>query len=98
MNNLHISYDLFAPGKNYDAVIAKIQSLGEWAKIHKSFWYVKSTLSAAQARDAVWAVMDFNDSVYVVDSTNNEAAWINLHKDVGPYIKDRWFKQYQFAS
>ena len=81
-NNLHISYDLHAPNKNYDAVIAKIKTLGNWAKIHKSFWYVNSDLTAAQARDAVWAAMDSDDTVYVVDATNNDAAWQNVSNEV----------------
>jgi hypothetical protein len=65
-NNLHISYDLHEPGKNYDRVIGAIKQLGSWAKIHYSFWYVKSNLTAAQARDAVVRALDANDSVYVV--------------------------------
>jgi len=45
-NNLHISYDLNVSGQNYEAVIAKIKTLGGWAKIHKSYWYVNSVLTA----------------------------------------------------
>ncbi|MEY2539280.1 MAG: hypothetical protein QOG67_3020 [Verrucomicrobiota bacterium] len=77
-NNLHISYDLHKPDKNYDAVIAKIKTLGNWAKIHYSYWYVKSGYSARQACDEVWSVMDSDDSVYVVDASSNSAAWQNL--------------------
>jgi len=36
-NNLHISYDLHEPGKNYGEVIAAVKRLGAWAKIHYSF-------------------------------------------------------------
>lgn len=89
-NNLHISYDLYAPGQNYEKVIAAIKQLGGWAKIHKSFWYVNSSYTAAQARDYVWAVMDSNDSLYVVDSTNNVAAWQNLTTEVANFIRDNW--------
>jgi hypothetical protein len=72
-NNLHVSYDLNNPGQNYDAIIAKIKTLGS-PKIHNPFWCVKSALTASQACDAVWSAMDKNDTVYVVDSTNNSAA------------------------
>lgn len=89
-NNLHISYDLNVPGQNYEAVIAKIKTLGAWAKIHKSFWYVKSSMSATQARDAVWSVMDASDTVYVVDATNNEAAWQNLSQEASAFIAKKW--------
>jgi hypothetical protein len=91
-NNLHISYDLYAPGQNYAEVIAAIKELGDWAKIHKSFWYVNSSYSASQACAHVWAVMDANDSLYVVDPSNNAAAWQNLSDEVAEFINDRWWK------
>jgi hypothetical protein len=90
--NLHISYDLNVPGQNYDAVIAKIKSLGSWAKIHKSFWYVNSNYTAQQACEAVWAVMDASDTIYVVDASNNDAAWQNLIPAASQQIKDQWYK------
>ncbi|HMI96905.1 MAG TPA: CRISPR-associated protein Cas2 [Micropepsaceae bacterium] len=89
-NNLHVSYDLNNPGQNYDKVIAAVKALGDWAKIHKSYWYVKSGLTASQAAESVWAVMDSNDTVYVVDATNNTAAWQNVSPDAAQYIKDNW--------
>ena len=93
MNNLHISYDLKEPGKNYAAVIEAIKALGSWAKVHKSFWYVKSSLTAEQARDRIWKAMDSSDTVYVVDATNNQAAWQNLSSEVSEFIKDKWHKK-----
>lgn len=89
-NNLHISYDLNVPGQNYEAVIAKIKTLGTWAKIHKSFWYVNSSLTAQQACEAVWSVMDRSDTVYVVDATNNVASWQNLSNEVSNLIIEQW--------
>jgi hypothetical protein len=89
-NNLHVSYDLFAPGKNYDHVIEAVKGLGSWAKIHYSFWYVKSSLTAEQARDRILKALDPNDSVYVVDATNNSAAWHNIPSDSAKFIRDNW--------
>lgn len=89
-NNLHISYDLYVPNQNYEKVIAAIKTLGSWAKIHKSFWYVKSSYTASQARDRVWLAMDANDSLYVVDATNNEAAFQNVSGEVSEFIKEEW--------
>jgi len=89
-NNLHISYDLNVPGQNYDVVIAKIKTLGGWAKIHKSYWYVNSNLTARQACDAVWDVMDPSDTIYVADTTTNVAAWQNIAPEAATYIRDHW--------
>jgi hypothetical protein len=91
-NNLFISYDLYKPGQSYDHVIQAIKQLGAWAKVQKSLWYVKSPLSASEALDRVWKVMDANDSLIVVDSTNNEAAWRNLSDEVSNYLKTQWIK------
>lgn len=89
-NNLHISYDLYAPGQNYELVIAAIKELGSWAKIHKSFWYVNSLYTATQACTHVWNVMDGNDTIYVVDATNDTASWQNLSDEVQTHIQREW--------
>ncbi|HGM7348085.1 TPA: hypothetical protein ACKP7M_002493 [Stenotrophomonas maltophilia] len=91
-NNLIVSYDLYSPGQDYSKVIEAIKALGSWAKIHKFVWYVNSSYTAAQARDKVWATMDRNDSIFVVDATDNDAAWQNLSNEVSNHIKDQWFK------
>jgi hypothetical protein len=91
-NNLFISYDLNSPGQDYSAVINKIQSLGVWAKVQKSHFYVSSNLTAEQARDKVWSVMDNNDTLIVIDTSNNDAAWQNLLPEVSKQIKDNWAK------
>jgi len=91
-NNLHISYDLYAPGQNYDKVIERIKQLGMWAKVHMSFWYVNSTYTAEQAVEFLKPVLDLNDKVYVVDATNNSAAWNTLSKEVSDLIQSQWFR------
>lgn len=91
-NNLFVSYDLMQKGQNYEAVIAEIKKLGSWAKVNYSLWYVNSQLSASEAAKRVWAVMDSNDKLIVIDSINNNAAWHNLTEEVSNHIKDQWFK------
>ncbi len=89
-NNLHVSYDLYQPGQNYDAVIKAVKGLGSWAKIHQSYWYVDSNLTAEQAIARVWQVMDANDSLYIVDASSNLAAWQNLNDEAAKFIRDHW--------
>ncbi len=91
-NNLHISYDLSQPGRNYNAVVTKIKTFGGWARVHQSLWYVKSSYSAEQVADALWQVMDKNDSVFVVDSTNRSCYWHNIHPEVAEFLKSQWNK------
>ncbi|MBA0231985.1 hypothetical protein [Stenotrophomonas maltophilia] len=91
-NNLTVSYDLYSPGQDYSKITDAIKSLGSWAKVHKSVWYVNSSYTASQAVDMVWAAMDRNDSLFIVDATNNNAAWQNLNEKVSDHVKDQWHK------
>jgi len=89
-NNLVVSYDLNNPGQSYERVIAAVKTLGSWAKVHKSVWYVKSVYNATEARDKLWAVTDANDSVFGVDATNGNAAWQNVQSLASKYIREQW--------
>lgn len=91
-NNLFISYDLNSPRQDYEAVIEEIKYLGSWAKVQKSYWYVNTNSSAEEAAKKVWAKMDNNDSLIVVDTTNNDAYWFGLSDEVGKHIQDQWRK------
>lgn len=90
-NNLFVTYDLIKT-KNYPAVHDAIKSLRSWAKVTESNWYVNSNYSAQDAAKKVMAVMDNDDKLIVVDSTNNSASWYNLTKEVENHIKDQWYK------
>lgn len=89
-NNLFISYDLHSPGQDYSRIIDSIKSLGSWAKVQKSLWYVNSSLSSEQAAKAIRANMDANDSLIVIDTTNNDAYWFNVPEVVSQHIRQQW--------
>ncbi len=87
-----VSYDLNSPGQDYSKVIEEIQSLGSWAKVHKSFWYVRAEFTAEEAAKKVWAKMDSNDSLMVIDTTGNNAYWFNIKPEVSKFMQDNWYK------
>lgn len=95
-NNLFVSYDLMAPGQHSSQVEAAIKQLGDWAKVHYSahysLYYVNSPYTSEQAAAHVWASMDANDKLIVIDATNNTAHWFNLPDAVEHYIVDLWRK------
>jgi hypothetical protein len=68
--NLLITYDLDKPGQNYDGVHAKIKSLGTWYHPQLSVFYLHTALSAVEAHNAIWSVMDTNDKLIVADIKN----------------------------
>jgi len=89
-NNLFITYDLNKSDKNYEGVFEAIKSLGNWAKYQKSAWYVRSNYTADQACAIVWAKMDANDSLMVIDASNNLARWQGLTNQVATHIQQNW--------
>jgi hypothetical protein len=84
----NISYDLRAPGRNYDDLYKEIKSLGSWAHPVESTWLVDSTFNVVQVRDRLKAKMDANDRLLVTICTKG-SAWWNLHKDVEDWIRQR---------
>lgn len=87
-NNLFISYDLISPGQGYEKVIAAIKSLGSWAKVHYSLFYVSTEYSCQQAAEVVRKAMDANDKLIVIDA--KEAYWYNLDPAVSTAIQNNW--------
>lgn len=71
--NLFVAFDLCNPGQNYEAVHERIKSLGRWYHAQQSFFYIHTSLSPTQAHQHVFAVMDANDKLTVVDATG---AWM----------------------
>ncbi|WP_017350085.1 hypothetical protein [Pantoea sp. A4] len=88
-NNLFVTYDLIKT-KDYPAVHNAIKSLGAWAKVTESNWYVNSAFSLEEAAKIVRAAMDNDDKLIVVDATNKEAYWYNLSEVVSNQIKEQW--------
>lgn len=91
-NNLFISYDLMNPGQNYEKVATAIRTLGTASKLLFSLWYVKSTYTAEQARDAIAKVIDANDKILVVDATNKTAYPKNIDSAAWKVVLDNWKK------
>lgn len=91
-NNLFISYDLNSPTQDYGAVIEVIKSLGPWASVQKSLWHVKSDKTAEEALNIVKEKADGNDSIIVMDTSNNSAYWVNISEEVTKHMQDQWNK------
>lgn len=88
-NNLFITYDLIKT-KDYPAVHNAIKSLGDWAKVTESNWYVNSNYSHQEAAKIVMAAMDDDDKLIVVDASSNNAYWYNLTDSVSNLMRQCW--------
>ena len=80
MANYFVTYDLFDPGQNYDAVEKAIQASGRAVKLLQTVWYLSSSLKGEDIRTKVWSAMDSNDRLLVIEASN---AW-------GQNIADNW--------
>jgi len=78
MNRLLISYDLRAPGRNYEALIDYITNFPKWAKPLESVWVAKTNKSYDTVRDEMINLVDSNDKLLVVDITGCAAKWYNI--------------------
>ena len=92
VNSLFISCDLRRPEKNYDRIVAAIQSVGEpWTQVQFTLWYLKTRLSAGQIRDRIKPALDRDDQLVVIDATNNKMASINLRAEASKQLYDQGF-------
>jgi hypothetical protein len=89
-NNIFISYDLKSPGQDYSKIISEIKTLGPWAKVLESLWFVSTTLSASDVVSKLKTKIDYNDSIIVIDAKNNNASWHNLNNETSNFIKSKW--------
>ena len=77
-HNLLIAYELHNPAQNLKRVhnaILKLCASCDWFLLQQSLWFIKSPWSAYGACEAIWDVMDANDTLMVVDATFNQAAF-----------------------
>ena len=81
-----ISYDLNAPGKNYDDLYEAIKnaSNGTWCKPLRSVYVINSNLSAKTIYDRLTPCLDSNDCVLIIEVTKN-SYWY-LDGDISDYL------------
>jgi hypothetical protein len=90
VNSLFISCELQRPDKNYDRIVAAIQSIGEpWTQVQFTLWHLNSRLSVNEVRDRIKPALDKNDQLVVIDATNNRMASLNLRSDASKQLYDR---------
>lgn len=80
-----VTYDLKAPGRNYEPVHSYLRSFTH-CKQMESLWLLDTTLTTVQIRDALSGLIDRNDTTFVVRLSNGSpwnswnyacADWLN---------------------
>lgn len=87
MNTLLVSYDLIAPGRNYEPLRGFLESHLNWAKPVQSLYLIKANKTAELLRNDLNAYLDVNDKIIVIDVTKDTAAWKGLSTELTNWIK-----------
>jgi hypothetical protein len=80
-----ITYDLRAPGRNYQSLHAAIRAYGTWCHALESTWLVVTNASTVDTRDALAKHIDSNDGLLVLKQVN-DAAWTGLSDEVSAWL------------
>lgn len=90
MTALLISYDLRAPGRNYDELYEYLRGDVNWWHHLTSSWILVTQKSTETVRDEILSLLDSNDKVHVVDITGAEASWYGFDETGSKWLHDNW--------
>lgn len=79
-----VTYDLRAPGRNYDPVFTYLKRFTH-CKGMESVWLLDTTTSTGQIRDALQALVDANDRIFV---TRLAQDWASVNYTCGTWLND----------
>lgn len=83
-----VSYDLRAPGRDYDTLYQRLQTYTH-CKALESVWLLDTPRTAAEIRDNLRPVMDGND-LLLVAKLEGQSAWTTLKPGAGQFLIDRF--------
>lgn len=90
LNNIVVSYDLHLI-KDYPRLYKAISNLGVAVRLCDSTWYVRSALDGVAVFNNLLAHVDNDDSLVVIDATNNFLRGIaHLEPEVSRAVEKLW--------
>lgn len=81
---LLVTYDLKAPGRNYQPVYDYLKGFN-YCKGMESVWLLDTQQAPATVRDKLKTIIDGNDKVFVV---RLQRSWASLHYGCGDWLND----------
>lgn len=84
-----ITYDLVKPGQDYDGLISKIKTLGNWWHYLKSTWLVDTNLNAKQIYEQLKANLDSSDNILIIKVTRDYWGYLPDGDDSWSWIETR---------
>jgi hypothetical protein len=84
MKAYSITYDLKAPGRDYEKLYEAIKASGKWSHYLESTWLVVSNETSQQLWNRLAPTIDKNDFVLIIEVRRNSFGW--LPKDAWEWI------------
>ncbi len=89
--NIFVAFELFRPERGDDRIRDTVEAFGcVWARINKNVFYLHGELDAEYDGNKVWAAMNMDDKLVVIDSTKNDARWYNIKPEVSEFLMKHW--------
>ncbi|WP_027466092.1 hypothetical protein [Curtobacterium sp. UNCCL17] len=90
MSSFLITYDLRAPGRDYDPVYAYLKGFGtRWRPLESVLVIATDEKTAATIRNDLVKLVDSNDQVLVIQVDHSNAAWTGFTDQQNQWLKDR---------
>lgn len=71
-------------------VKSALEEIGVSVTAFPCCWYVLTPLSASEVKSKLLRAMEEGEALFVVDATNDEAAWGNISADAAELIRQTW--------
>lgn len=84
-----LSYDLRAPGRNYQPLYDALRAVNA-VRALQSLWFFDDPRPSAQVRDAVRQLVDQNDGVLVMQIASTNWASFELQPAAAEWLKARF--------
>jgi hypothetical protein len=88
MHTILVSYDLKAPGRNYDDLWEHLRSYSDYIKPLESVWILKTSRSTKEVRDSIKKHVDSNDRVLAINISGDAWASYNLVSSDATWLKE----------
>jgi hypothetical protein len=90
-HNIFVSYDLFNPERGDERIQQTIEAFGcVWARISRTVFYLHGEVDANLVGTKIWAAMNMDDRLVVIDTTKNDARWYNIKPEVSEFMVKNW--------
>lgn len=89
MPSYSVSYDLRAPGRNYEPLYAALRAATA-VRALKSLWLLDDPKTSAQVLEILMGLVDGNDGLLVTEITNSNWASFRLEPGAAEWLKARF--------